>query len=171
MIFLGESIPNCSRQSARSVSLAATATQRTLPLVLLALAAGCGGGDEELQRQPSSAPVVISGQVTVEGKPVVAHVSLHQGEPRDLLDVATVDEIQTQADGRFVLRSSPSTTKPTSFFVYVNRSVEFADFCDYIDLPRVERQGSRWVRTADDKPLAPLTIRLPPDHEPVGSCY
>jgi hypothetical protein len=145
--------------------------QRTLRVAFVALAAGCGGGDEELQRQPVGAPVVIKGQVKVEGKPVVAHVSLHVGEPRDLLDVATVDETETQANGRFVLRSSPSTTEPMSFFVYVNRSVEFADFCDYIALPRVERRGQRWVDAANGKPLAPLTIRLPPDHEPVGSCY
>jgi hypothetical protein len=174
MIFRGASIPKRSRQSARSVWLAATKMQRTRLVVLAslaALAAGCGGGDEQPQRPPASAPVVVRGQVLVEGKPVVAHVSLHVGEARELEDVATEDEVDTAADGRFVLRSDESPRQPTSFFVYVNHSVEFADFCDYIPLPLLHVRTGRWVKAADGRPLPPLAIRLPPDHEPIASCY
>lgn len=174
MIFRGASIPKRLRQSARSVWLAATRMQRTRLVVLaalIALAAGCGGGDEQPQRAPASAPVVVRGQVLVEGKPVVARVSLHLGEARELEDVATEDELETAADGRFALRSNESPRQPTSFFVYVNHSVEFADFCDYIPLPLVRVRTGRWVKAADGRPLPPLTIRLPPDHEPIASCY
>lgn len=107
----------------------------------------------------------------VEGKTVVAHVSLHLGEARELADIATEDEVDTAADGRFVLRSNESPPGPTSFFVYVNHSVEFADFCDYIPLPLLRLRNGRWVKAADGRPLPPLTIRLPPDHEPIGTCY
>jgi hypothetical protein len=109
--------------------------------------------------------------VLVERRPVVAHVSLHLGEARELEDVATEDEVDTAADGRFVLRSDESPRQPTSFFVYVNHSVEFADFCDYIPLPLLRLRNGRWVKAADGRPLPPLTIELPPDHEPIGTCY
>jgi hypothetical protein len=138
---------------------------------LVALAAGCGGGDEQPQRAPANAPVVVRGQVLVAGKPVVAHVSLHLGEARELEDVATEDEVDTAADGRFVLRSNESPRQSTSFFVYVNHSVEFADFCDYVPLPLLLVRTGRWVKAADGRPLPPVTIRLPPDHEPIASCY
>lgn len=167
-------MPKRSRQSVRSVWLAATRMQRTRLVVLATLAAleaGCGGEEEQLQRAPSSAPVVVRGHVLVEGKPVAAHVSLHLGEARELADVATEDEVDTAADGRFTLRSDDSTGGPTSFFVYVNQSVQFADFCDYVPLPLLKLRRDRWVRASDGKPLPPLTIRLPPDHEPIGTCY
>ena len=173
MIFRGASVPKRSRQSARSVWLAATRVQRTRLVAvaaLVALAAGCGGGDEQQQRAPTSAPVVVRGRVLVEGKPVVAHVSLHLGQARELEDVATEDGVDTAADGRFVLRSNESRQQ-TSFFVYVNHSVEFADFCDYVPLPLLRVRNGRWVKAGDGRPLPPLTIRLPPSHEPIGTCY
>jgi hypothetical protein len=145
--------------------------QRTLAIVLVALAAGCGGEEQPLQRQPADAPVVVRGEVRVEGKPVVAHVSLHEGAPRDLLDVPVHDELETQPNGRFALRSDLPAGRRREFFVFVNRTVDFADFCDYIALPPLEREGDRWVDARSGRPLPPLAIRLPPDHDPIGGCY
>jgi hypothetical protein len=151
--------------------------RRFLPLISFSSVAVVLGGfvlftisiGDPVQRalkEPFARGVVVPDEALRGRGPLYTYVALHAGAPR-LDPEQPVDDLLTEADGRFALRADPEHGE--RFFVFARIETTASDtYCVVRPLPRLRSRDDRWEVAATGKRLAELRIEVGPANSCAG---
>jgi hypothetical protein len=113
---------------------------------------------ERVLKEPFARGVVVPDAKLRRRGPLYTYVALHAGRP-PVIPETPVDDMLTEADGRFALRADP--VHGDRFFVFAR--VETASdemYCVVHPLPRLRASEDRWVVAATGEELPEMRLEV-----------